>query len=282
MRIEDPSAKSMLTTVLGEFVLPGDGGVWTATLLEGMGALGFEARNIRQAVARLGDDGLVRSERHGRRARWCLTPGGTRLLQEGTERIYGFGARSEAWDGSWVVVLCPIPESRRAVRLHFRTRMAFAGYGFLGPTTALSPHLDREPAATAILRELDLAADATVFRARTGELSDDESLLARAWDLDALGTEYERFVDRFDSERPGSPVDAFASTVRLVDAWRRFPFVDPELPDGLVPDGWIGIRARELFEARRRAWFDAAHGWFAQREAAESAGRTPADRRAID
>lgn len=267
----EPSAKSVLTTLLGEFVLPAGGAVWTATILDALDALGFTERNTRQAIARLGDDGVVRSERHGRRARWLLTEEGTRLLETGSERIYSFGERSEGWDGSWLVVLCHLPETQRRVRHQFRTRMAFAGYGFLNPTTAISPHGDREPAATAIVRSLGIEDAVVVFRSRTGELTDDEVLLAEGWDLDALAAEYETFVDEFDAPAPSGPLGAFTATVRLVDAWRRFPFLDPELPDGLVPDDWIGIRARELFEQRRREWHGAAHGWFAEREAAEPA-----------
>lgn len=262
----EPSAKSLLTTLLGEFVLPADGGVWTSTLLDGLTELGFAERNIRQAIARLGDDGVVTSERHGRRARWVLTDDGTRLLDTGSERIYSFGDRSESWDGSWIVVLCQIPETRRRTRHQFRARMAFAGFGFLTPTTALSPHRDREDAANAIVTALGID-DAVVFRAETGTLSDDGDLLAQAWDLDGLADEYVAFVDEFDAAAPVDAAEAFAWTVRLVDAWRRFPFIDPELPDGLMPEGWIGIRARELFERRRAEWHAPAHRWFADREA---------------
>lgn len=261
------SATSIVTTMLGEFVLPAGGAVWTATVVDGLAALGFEERNARQALARLGDDGLIRSERHGRRARWCLTDAGTRLLTTGTDRIYSFGRLSEAWDGAWIVVLCPIAESRRRDRHRFRTKMAFAGYGFLTPSTAISPHADREAAANEIIDSLDLRGTAVVFRSTTGTLTRDEDLLVQAWDLVALEHAYRRFVDRLDGLAPATDLDAFASTIVLVDEWRRFPFIDPELPDGLVPDEWIGIRARELFDRRRTAWRSAAQRWFADRDA---------------
>lgn len=254
--------------MLGEFVLPAGGQVWTSTLLGGLMAIGYAERNVRQAIARLGDDGVVRSEHHGRRARWLLTEEGTQLLKSGSERIYSFGERSEQWDGSWLVVVCQIPETRRQARHQFRARMAFAGYGFLTSTTALSPHQDREDAANAIVRSLGVEESAVVFRAVSGALTDDESLLAQAWDLDALAVEYESFVARFESVTPIDPIEAFVSTVELVDAWRRFPFIDPELPDGLVPEGWIGIRARELFERQRHAWQEPARRWFAASETA--------------
>jgi phenylacetic acid degradation operon negative regulatory protein len=31
--------------------------------------------------------------------------------------------------------------------------------------------------------------------------------------------------------------------------WRRLPYLDPGLPAELLPEGWIGIRAADLFFA---------------------------------
>jgi phenylacetic acid degradation operon negative regulatory protein len=33
----------------------------------------------------------------------------------------------------------------------------------------------------------------------------------------------------------------------LMDAWRRFPGLDPELPEALLPQPWPRARARTLF-----------------------------------
>jgi len=35
--------------------------------------------------------------------------------------------------------------------------------------------------------------------------------------------------------------------VRALTDWRRLPYLDPGLPAELLPEGWIGIRAAELF-----------------------------------
>src|SRR2546423_141155 len=86
------SAKAMLLTVLGEFVLAHGAAAWTQTLVDGLGVLHVEEKNARQAIARVAEQGFVASERAGRRARWRLTPSGVELLRTGTDRIYGFGA----------------------------------------------------------------------------------------------------------------------------------------------------------------------------------------------
>ena len=265
-------ARSLLLTMLGEFVYPAGGSVWTSTVVSGLATVGITERNARQALARLGDDGLIEPQRHGRSVRWLLTDTGRALLTTGAERIYSFGARAEAWDGHWLVVMCSIPESQRAKRHQLRSRLTFEGFGFLSPTIAVSPHPDREKAANDIIVELGLADTAITFLSGTGSMTSDATVLAAAWDLEALSDDYARFLDEFDAEPsgpdPSAPAIAFGDLLRLVDTWRRFPFVDPELPSTLLPETWIGARAQQRFDSRRAAQHPAAVTWFAEAEAA--------------
>lgn len=261
------SAKALLLTVLGEFVLPHVGSVWTSTIVRSLALCGVEERNARQAVARLADQGMVRSERAGRRARWHLTEHGSRLLTAGAERIYGFGRGDDRWDGRWLVVLCSVAEEQRAKRRQLRSQLGFAGFGFVGPGLAVSPHVDREDAANTVLKDLGLLPGAVVLRAETGELVADDELLQRAWDLDALAASYDGFIEKFEHRAPGADDARFASLVDLVHAWRRFPFVDPEIPRQLLPEAWTGERARQLFDACHAAWSAGANAWYEALEA---------------
>lgn len=256
-----------MLTVLGEFVLPHGGSVWTATIIDALQLLAVGERNARQAAARLRDQGILDVERYGRRARWHLTASGRNLLEVGTERIYGFGAGERDWDHRWLVVLAAVPEGQRAKRHQLRSQLAFAGFGFIGPGTAVTPHSDREGVANAILRELDLVDGAVVLLAETGAMVPDEAILRRGWDLDALAHRYEEFVADFERRAPRSPEARFAALVELVHAWRRFPFGDPEIPDALLPAHWPGRRAKELFDDRHRAWSPDANVWFEKAEA---------------
>lgn len=256
------SAKALLLTTLGEFVLPHRGAVWTSTVVRSLAALGVEERNARQALTRLADQGVIRAQRQGRRARWHLTDAGRELLTSGTERIYGFGAGGDAWDGRWLVVLCSVPEEQRAQRHQLRSRLGFAGFGFLAPGVALSPHLDREAVANRVLEELALVPGAVVFRAEAGHLASTEELLARAWDLTALADRYDDFLRAFGRRSPRSDEAQFVALARLVHAWRHFPFVDPEIPLRLLPDRWPGRRAKALFDDRHAAWAAGANRWY--------------------
>ena len=269
------SAKAILLTVLGEYVLPGDGAVWTSTIVEGLALFEISERNARQAVARLSDQGIVTAERHGRRVRWRLTDSGHKLLSVGAERIYGFGTDSSAWDSRWLVVFVSVPEELRAKRHQLRSQLEFAGFGFLGPGIAISPHVSRERVANAILTDLGLDDGALVLRAETGELMSNSEVLRRAWDLARIADRYTDFIHEFVPRKPRAPAGRFVALTELVHAWRRFPFGDPEIPDSLVPRHWPGRRAKQLFDDRHAAWSASAIQWFHDAEATEAPVSSP-------
>jgi len=146
-----------------------------------------------------------------------------------------------------------IPDSDRRARHEVRTRLAWAGYGSLGPGLWISPHAAREREAVRALTEAGVAGDAHVFTARRTGLSDARAMVAAAWDLPAVGAEYELFLAEF---RDPSPPDVLASQLELVHAWRRFPSLDPSLPPELLPDQWSGTAAARLFAERHGQWAD--------------------------
>ena len=248
------SARSWLLTVLGEFVLPGEEPAWTSSLVAVLAGLGLEEKASRQALARTAADGLIRAERVGRRARWQLTQPGRRLLTEGADRIYSFGVRSSRWDGRWLVLNVALPESQRELRHRLRTRMSWAGFGGLAPNLWVSPNTDREAEAKQLLDELGLTATTLSFTGEFGGIGSERSLVEQAWNLSDLAARYDAFVTEF--ARPGPSV--MLSQVRLVHEWRRFPFLDPQLPAELLPPQWIGARAAAVFHDRHAAWHDGA------------------------
>ena len=87
-------------------------------------------------------------------------------------------------------------------------------------------------------------------------LANTRAMVASAWDLPEIEAEYEQFVDEFRA--PAAPGDALLRQLELVHAWRRFPALDPALPQELLPPRWTGTRAAELFSDRRERWLDDA------------------------
>ncbi|TMR24489.1 PaaX family transcriptional regulator C-terminal domain-containing protein, partial [Actinomadura geliboluensis] len=254
------SARSLLLTVLGEFVLPGGEAVWTATFLRALGLLGVEEKAVRQALARSAAEGWLAGERRGRRTAWRLTPAGERLLTDGTERIYGFGGPVGPWDGRWLLVLATVPETSRRLRHLLRTRLAWSGLGNLSPGVWVSPHPGREPEVRGVLAEIGVADTSTLFTGGLGDLAEARRVARQAWDLDEIELAYEDFLDAVRALRPADEPGTFAAHTRLVQEWRRFPFLDPALPAELLPDDWSGSQAFALFHERHDAWRPAADG----------------------
>jgi phenylacetic acid degradation operon negative regulatory protein len=261
------SAKALLLTILGEFVLPAGGVAWTQSLVASLVALDIGEHNARQAIARLSEQHLITGERLGRRTRWALTPVGRQLLVEGTRRIYEFGSAGATWDGRWLLVVYSTPASQRAERHQLRSRLAFAGFGFLGTGVAITPHLDREPLANHVLTELGLVDGSLVVRAEAGDLVPVEDLVHRAWDLDSVAASYRAFIATFEVQHPTSAAARYAALVQLVHEWRRFPFIDAEIPPSLLPAGWPAGDAKRLFDACHAAWSADATAHFGALEA---------------
>jgi phenylacetic acid degradation operon negative regulatory protein len=266
-------ARGYLTTVLGEFVLPDGGRVWTSTLVRALGALGIEERTVRQAVARSSARGLLVPERIGRRTRWQLTATARQLLTEGTRRIYGLHHEAHRWDGRWLLVFMSVPESRRPLRYQLRIRLGWSGLAPIGPGVWLSPWAEREPEVRKVLDGLGLLPTARSFVGRLGSVGDARQLVAEGWDLQEIGAEYQRFLDSSTDRRPSADGDRFVELVRLVHEWRRFPYVDPDLPAELLPRRWVGVRAAAVFHRLHGRWSPGAWDWW--RGQAEAAAAIP-------
>jgi phenylacetic acid degradation operon negative regulatory protein len=258
-----PAARSLLLTVLGEFLLEHPGPVWNATLVRALLALGVREVTARQAITRSAAEGWLEPDRVGRQTRWRLSAPTRELLLRGRERIYGFEGIATDWDGHWLVVMVRVPEGLREHRHRVRSRLAWAGFGSLGQGTWITPHLEREREALEALRDLGPSAQAISFVARHGSIGNEQELVVTAWGgLDRLAAHYRMFIDAFAALDPCEPEEVFVAQARLVHQWRKFPFLDPGLPQPFLPADWSGVEAREVFRCRHERWTAPARAWF--------------------
>jgi phenylacetic acid degradation operon negative regulatory protein len=267
--VGEASARSLLITVLGEYVLPRGAPVWTSVLVEVLGLLGVAEKSARQALARSAAEGWLSRAQYGRRVRWELTGPGTTLLGDGARRIYSFGRSAGGWDGRWLLLLVSIPDSKRDLRHRLRTRLNWAGFGALAAGVWVSPDPAREAEARDILASLGLADAALSFLGAYGSVGTPAQVARQAWDLDAVSARYQDFINAFSGPSPATGPDYLVAQTRLVHSWRRFPFLDPQLPPDLLPAGWAGTTAARLFRSRHDAWqAEAQRHWDALVEAA--------------
>jgi phenylacetic acid degradation operon negative regulatory protein len=252
------SARSLLLTVLGEYVLPQEAPTWTGALIQTMALLGVAEKAARQALARTAAEGWVVSSRQGRRAQWDLTEAGRRLLADGARRIYSFGQQSQPWDGRWLLLLAGAPDAGREVRRQLRTQLTWAGFGTLPSGAWVCPDPGREPEASRIIADLGLAATSMSFIASYGQIGAQADIVDLAWDLGTLELRYKQFIDTFEPLAATTDAEMLTAQILLVHEWRRFPFLDPQLPRDLLPAGWLGTDAASLFHARHASWREGA------------------------
>jgi phenylacetic acid degradation operon negative regulatory protein len=255
------STRSVLFTVLGELVLPTGGQAWTSAFIDVFGRLGVEEKTVRQALMRTAAGHWLSSERVGRRTLWRLTPAAEQLLRDGTERIFGFTAVAQDWDGRWTVVIARAPETDRPARHIIRTRLRWAGFGQVIPGVWLSPRSDRGAEVLQILTQAGLP-DGYLFAAEYQGGGPLTAMVSQAWDLGELARGYDEFLLTFGAaDGPDAP-DPIVRVIDLVHAWRRFPWIDPGLPAPFLPTPWSGTAAASLFARRHAAWAgDAIAEW---------------------
>jgi phenylacetic acid degradation operon negative regulatory protein len=160
----------------------------------------------------------------------------------------------EPWDGRWLVLSVPLPETQRRLRHRLRTRLTWLGLGSPTPGLWVSPDATKADAVTTVVGELGLADHAFAWLGPAGGIGDRTRLLADAWDLADVEERYTVFLEEFGARVARSQADAFVAQVELVQAWRGFPFLDPDLPSELLDHDWPGPRAAAAFHDRHSAW----------------------------
>lgn len=243
--------QDLVVTLLGTYVGQRTRTVWSGGLVRLLSELGFSAAASRVALSRLVNRGLLARTRSGRLVHYRLTPRCTALLAEGDARIFALGRRHNDGD-CWTVLWHAIPDDRKLERSWLARRLRFLGFGSLQDGTWIAAR-DREDEVVALLDDLAVRRYAAVMVGRPAASVDFAGVVSRAWDLRQLDQRYRDFVRTFApyarDGRAHKPRDreAFALRTRLVNAYRAFPALDPELPPSVAPEPKHREQAVSLF-----------------------------------
>jgi phenylacetic acid degradation operon negative regulatory protein len=242
-------ARSVVVDLFGDYLRYRGGEVRLRHLITLLGYFGVPDPTARVAVARLRKEDWLTARKTGRETVLALTPTAWQELDEGRNRI--FGRAAGPWDGHWHMVIYQVPESERALREQLRRRLSWLGFGPLSASVWLSPHDLTGPVRSAFADHSTVQLD--VFRSRSDGSAADRAIAGRAWDLTALDADYQAMLARGRPQlegyrtQPLSGPDALSERIRLIHDYRRFPFRDPDLPPELLPEGWHGRQAHEVF-----------------------------------
>ncbi|HWN36311.1 MAG TPA: PaaX family transcriptional regulator C-terminal domain-containing protein [Pseudonocardia sp.] len=258
-------ARSLVFDLFGDYLRYRGGEVRLRGLIALMGCFDVAETSVRVVVTRLRAEGWLHSRRDGRETTYLLTEEAWRLLDEGRSRI--FDRAAGPWDGQWHMIIYSVPEADRALRDQLRKKLAWLGFGQLAPAVWLSPHDRLGQVEDSLAGQDSVRLD--LFHSRSKGILADRELAARAWDLDELNRGYAellaRYQPRLDGYRSGALAgrEALVERMQLIHDYRRFPFRDPDLPPELLPEGWLGRAAHEVFlqahsllRAPAEAWVD--------------------------
>lgn len=238
--------RQLIVTVFGLYGRDISGWMSVSSLVRLLAGLDVDEPAVRSSISRLKRRGLLDAQRRDGSAGYALTPAAREILVEGDARI--FGRRRATLADGWVLVVFSVPESERERRHTLRTQLARLGFGTAAPGVWVAPgHLAEEVGE--VLRRLGLDGYVELFRGEHLGSEDPAAAVRTWWDLDGLQERYAEFLQRHapPADGPATAAAAFADYVRLVTDWRRLPYADPGLPLELLPDGWAGERAAELF-----------------------------------
>ena len=243
--------RSLVFDLFGEYIRYDGGKIELRTLVALLAPFGIAEDVVRVLMARLRREGWFESSRIGRQSRYSLTEEGWKLLDTDRERI--FQRPPEPWPGQWCLAIYSVPESARASRDRLRKTLTWLGFGPLAASAWVSPHDRRAQVAEAWNGEPD--GRLQLLMARSGGLDEDREMAARCWDLAGLDRSYAEFLDVWEPKvtawhrlRPEG-AEALVERTRLIHEYRTFPFKDPALPEELLPAGWKGRQAHDLFLA---------------------------------
>ena len=234
-----------------------------ASLIRLMDALGVDESAVRSSTSRLKRRGILEAARVDGAAGYALSDRARAILAEGDRRIFARPTATLA--AGWVLAVFSVPEAERAKRHTLRSRLSWLGFGNVAPGVWIAPaHLADE--TTDVLARLGLLQYVDLFAAQPVAVDDLRAEVARWWDLDRIQDSYAAYVRRWRPvaaawarRRRVEAESAFADYVHTLNAWRRLPYLDPGLPSELLPAGWQGTEAADVFFALRERLAAPAH-----------------------
>lgn len=258
--------QSMMFTLFGDYIMHRGGEIWVGSLIRIAAQFGLSEQAVRSALSRMSQKGWLTARRVGNRPYYSPTDRTRRLLEEGERRI--FLRRADPWDREWRLLMYSIPERKREIRAELRKQLAWLGYGPLSSGSWICPHGVGEDLRDLIER-LGIESFVETFTASHRGHSSEHELAAHCWDLAGINKRYEQFLAKYEptfeafTRREHVPdSECFVQRFLLIHEYRKFFFIDPELPAELLPEGWQGSRARELFHSFHHLLAEPANRFF--------------------
>jgi phenylacetic acid degradation operon negative regulatory protein len=208
---------------------------------------GWLYRNgLKDRIRALQKRGTLEADRSSRNDR-CY-----RLTEPG--RLHALGGRdpqarwAREWDGRWRLVLFDVPVRHSARRASLRRSLREQAFGCLQGSVWLSPdplNLDE-----GLVKKRKVAGESLcLMEAKPGPGMRDADIVEEAWDFSRINSHYTRHLAVLEA-CPDAPLRTTAGAREMQRwsaqeraAWLAAVTIDPLLPKGLLPRGYLGCRA---------------------------------------
>jgi phenylacetic acid degradation operon negative regulatory protein len=276
-------SRSAILTLYGDYVRTRGGEISIASLIELLGNFGLSGQAVRSAVSRMCRNGLLRVRRTGAASYYSLSTAGYELLDKGTERI--FQRKNEIWDGTWSIVTYSIPERMRDARDRLRLELGWLGYGALSEATWISPY-DLARDVERLAETVGVKDKIFTFLVRHHGETRPQDIVSRCWDLTTIHERYAAFIADYQPEMENhlkrlssgtaiEPSECFVRRFGLIHEYRKLPYLDPDLPQELLPQDWLRPKAAALFRDYHALLAESANGYFDYVVASRTTALTP-------
>ncbi len=263
-------SRSAILTLYGDYLLNRGGEISIASLIQLLGNFGLSGQAVRSAVSRMCRAGILKVKRRRGGSYYSLAESGYQLLNKGAARI--FQRKNERWDGTWNIITYSVPERLRDARDRLRLELGWFGYGPLSEATWISPY-DLTAEVEDLAGRIGVKAYILSFRVRHHGSTQPTDIVARCWDLERIHRQYAGFiaqyrpmleshVQRLSRGETIASSECFVARFSLIHEYRRLPYLDPDLPEELLPDGWLRPQAAALFRDYHDLLADKANSYF--------------------
>lgn len=249
------STRSMIFTIFGDYIRHYGNVIWIGSLIKLLEAFGHNEQAVRAAVSRMSKQGWLQSERRGNKSFYFLSEQGIARMNEAAKRIYK--EPTPPWDGNWWILVYTIPEEKRHLRDKLREELVWSGFGLLSNSCWITPNSLKEEIHR-MIKKYQIEDYVNFFQAKYEGMQTNEELVKKCWDLNEINERYATFIEQYSqkyiidknkiSKNELSDSSCFVKSAWLVHQYRKFLFIDPSLPNELLPEKWLGDSATSLFK----------------------------------
>lgn len=251
------SCTSMTVTIFGDVVSQHGGSIWLGSLINCMASLGFNDRAVRTSAFRLVQNDWLDVKKIGRKSYYCFTEYAKAQYDRISRKMYS--SETMKWNNQWLFVLTnSVSEEKRE---ELKKGLNWQGFNMLTTNLYGHPSSDRS-SLDKLLIEQNILQDVAVFSASTEEAQSQEvirSLVSARWDIEELAQKYQQFLTYYRNLIGTVNVsvlnteECFVFRSALIHDYRKIQLKDPELPNDLLPSGWVGFEASDLVKRLYKA-----------------------------